>query len=183
MLPHRLLAATLTHRLECALQPHCPAERAAPNASPRMRRPDVPSRIVVPDAAPRRVVSHRRDARSRARFSATSFACALSYAAAPNALPGAPLMRLRLGYAFPSRRLEGVLPRRRRSGCPFPSRRSEDTLSDTLPSVAPSICWQESDVSVSAGPFSSLDGKKSSFLYGETLSSDAGIPISCQFGV
>lgn len=45
--------------------------------------------------------------------------------------------------------------------------------------AAPSICWQESDVSVSAGPFSSLDGKKSSFLYGETLSSDTGTPDSC----
>lgn len=183
MLPHRLLAATLTHRLECALPPHCP-----PSAQLRTHRPGcvAPTYRLVSSsriAASRRVVSHRRDARSRTHFSATSFACALSCAAAPNALPGAPLMRLRLGYAFPSRRLEGVLPRRRRSGCTFPSRRSEDILSDTLPSVAPSICWQESDVSVSAGPFSSLDGKKSSFLYGETLSSDAGIPISCQFGV
>lgn len=62
MLPHRLLAATLTHRLECALPPHCPAERAAPNASPRMRRPDVPSRIVVPDCrlSTRRLASPRR---------------------------------------------------------------------------------------------------------------------------
>ena len=155
------------------------SERIAPDASPRRtvsyRRPGLPPL----DAC----VSHRRDARSRTHFSATSFACALSCAAAPNALPGAPLMRLRLGYTFPSRRLEGVLPRRRRSGCTFPSRRSEDAFSDTLPSVAPSICWQESDVSASAGPFSSLDGKKSSFLYGETLSSDAGFPISCQFGV
>lgn len=69
-------------------------------------------------------------------------------------------MRLRLGYTFPSRRLEGVLPRRRRSGCTFPSRRSEDTLSDTLPSVAPSTCWQESDVSASAGPFLRLMARK-----------------------
>lgn len=178
MLPHRLLAATLTHRLECALPPHCPAERAAPNASPRMRRPDVPSRVVVPDCrlSTRRLASPRRTV-SNSFLGDIVRVCAFLCRCSERTTRGA------VYAASPGVRLPVTPPRRRRSGCTFPSRRSEDTLSDTLPSVAPSICWQESDVSVSAGPFSSLDGKKSSFLYGETLSSDAGIPISCQFGV
>ena len=87
--------------------------------------------------------------------------------------PALSLRTRRSGHAAratPSRKLLLTVPLRKR--------RFEHAAS-----VAPSICWQESDVSVSAGPFSSLDGKKSSFLHGETLSSDAEIPISCQFGV